>query len=55
MSWFVFSWSLLLLGWGLAAMPAESMGYVYIPAFLGITFASVPHKFCISSASHGDS
>lgn len=32
----------LLLGWTHAAMPAPSVGYVFLPAFIGIVVASVP-------------
>lgn len=32
----------LLLGWNGTAMPEPSVGYVYVPAFMGITLASVP-------------
>jgi uncharacterized membrane protein YfcA len=34
--------SYLLLGWRHASMPSLSAGYVFIPAFVGITLASVP-------------
>ena len=32
----------LLLGWSHATMPAPSIGYVFLPAFVGIVAASVP-------------
>jgi uncharacterized membrane protein YfcA len=32
----------LLLGWTHGAMPAPSIGYVFLPAFIGIVVASVP-------------
>jgi len=32
----------LLLGWSQATMPAPSIGYVFLPAFVGIVAASVP-------------
>ena len=32
----------LSLGWSEAAMPGPSLGYIFVPAFVGIVLASVP-------------
>lgn len=42
----------LLLGWAHAAMPTPSVGYVFVPAFVGIVLASVPFAILGAHLAH---